>query len=202
MSCGVVPAHIGGMHQPTHPPVRGRRQASRAAFYIHLWIGVIFTVALLVIGVTGILLNHKRALGLMPDVAHEPLAPFRAALPLDSLAAIALAAVTVQDTSVARTSIDRMDVRPRNGFVKVRMRDAASTEVTVDLTSGRVLHTGPRGDVFFEKLHSGEAFGDGWILLSDGGAIALLVTLLTGYWLWLVPRLRQTRGAAAAESDA
>ena len=43
--------------------------------------------------------------------------------------------------------IDRMDARPRNGYVKVRLRDAASTEVTVDLASGRVLHVGPRGDV-------------------------------------------------------
>ena len=84
-----------------------------------------------------------------------------------------------------------MDVRPKDGFVKVRFRDAASTEVTVDLSTGGILHIGRRGDVFLEKLHSGEAFGDGWVLLSDAAAIALTILLITGYWLWLVPKWRR-----------
>lgn len=178
---------------------------TRVAFYAHLWLGVIFTTALVVISVTGILLNHKRGLGLMPDVANEPGRPFAESLPLARLADIAL------DT-VARASggdgealepavqVDRMDVRPRDGFVKVRMRDASSTEVTVDLASGRVLHVGPRGDVFLEKLHSGEIFGGlRWVLLSDAAAIALVVTLITGYWLWLVPKRPRVAGKAAGE---
>lgn len=167
-----------------------RQRLARVAFYSHLWLGVLFTVVLTVISVTGIALNHKRGLGLMPDVASEPTAPFARALPLDSLAAVALAAGGGTSAAVdpERASIDRMDVRPRDGYVKVRLRDAGSTEVTVDLTSGRVLHVGPRGDVFFEKLHSGEVLGDGWVLLSDAAAVALVALLVTGYWLWLAPK--------------
>ena len=86
------------------------------------------------------------------------------------------------------TAIDRMDVRPRDNIVKVRLRDAASTEVTLDLSTGAVLDKGRRGDVFLEKLHSGEIFGDGWVLLSDAAAIALTLVLISGYWLWLAPR--------------
>ena len=197
--------------KPTARPQPGARQrAARAAFYGHLWIGVIFTASLLVIAVTGILLNHKRALGLQPDVPHEPTAPFATSLPLDSLAGIALRAAAAAGAADAagepgdlhRATIDRMDVRPRDGYVKVRLRNAASSEVTVDVASGRVLHVGPRGDVFLEKLHSGEAFGGGWILLSDAAAVALVLTLLSGYWLWLAPRLRRARDAAATESEA
>lgn len=190
-----------------------RQRLARGAFYGHLWLGVLFTVVLTVISLTGIALNHKRGLGLMPDVPHEPTAPFAAALSLDSLGAIALAAApaagaanggptsaradaTAADAPAAdaaaadrrASSIDRMDVRPRDGYVKVRLRDPASTEVTVDLASGRVLHVGARGDVFLERLHSGEALGDGWVLLSDAGAVALVVLLATGYWLWLAPK--------------
>jgi len=142
--------------------------------------------------VTGILLNHKRGLGLMPDVPHEPTAPFGAALPLDSLARIALARAGPAAGTAAR-DVDRMDVRPRDGYVKVRLRDAASTEVTVDVASGRVLHVGRRGDVFLERLHSGETFGGRGVLLSDAAAVALTVTLITGYWLWLAPKLRRAR---------
>ncbi|HEX2208793.1 MAG TPA: hypothetical protein VHG93_14030 [Longimicrobium sp.] len=49
-----------------------------------------------------------------------------------------------------------MDVRPGDGFVKVRFDDHAVHEVTVDLASGRILHVGLRNHVFLEKLHSGE----------------------------------------------
>lgn len=169
---------------------------SRVAFYSHLWFGVLFTVVLAVIAVTGILLNHKRGLGLMPDVPHEVTAPFAASLPLDSLAVLALSAARDVPGLIDQTgtdpvkAIDRMDVRPRNGFVKIRLRDRASTEFTVDLANGAILHAGKRGDVFLEKLHSGETFGGNWILLSDAGAIALLITLVSGYWLWLAPKWR------------
>jgi hypothetical protein len=172
---------------------------SRAAFYIHLWLGVLSTVILIAISVTGVLLNHKRGLGLMPDVPHEPTGPIGAAIPLEALARAALEAAPEASRGewkpgdpVDIALIDRMDVRPRNGFVKVRLRDKASMEMTVDITTGRVIHVGRRGDVFLEKLHSGEAFGGlRFVLISDFGAIALVLTLITGYWLWLVPKLRR-----------
>ena len=174
---------------------------SRVAFYSHLWFGVIFTAALIVISITGILLNHKRGLGLMPDVPHEPSAPFAVSLPLDTLAAIALRAVA-KPTENAPTlrDVDRMDVRPRDGFVKVRMRDAGSTEVTVDIATGRVLHIGPRGDVFLEKLHSGEAFGGRGVLLGDAAAVVIVITIITGYWLWVTPKRRRSPEADATDT--
>ena len=174
-------------------PERRRHNLTRAAFYAHLWLGVVFTVVLTAISITGILLNHKRGLGLMPDVAHTPVDAFARALPLAQLGEIALRAVR-PDSAPDAAGIDRMDVRPRDGFVKVRLRDAASTEATIDLTTGRVLHIGPRGDAFLEKLHSGEIFGSRGVLLSDAAALALVITLITGVWLWLAPKLR--RGGA------
>ena len=190
-------------------PGRSRRKLGRVAFYTHLWLGVIGTVALLSISVTGILLNHKRALKLMPDVPHEPSAPFAASLSLERLAQAALEAAPPHARGSWRSGdpvdlalVDRMDVRPRDGFVKVRLRDKASMEMTVDLVSARVLHTGRRGDVFLEKLHSGEAFGSKGILLSDLAAVALVLTLITGYWLWLVPKLGRPAQPASEHEDA
>ncbi len=168
--------------------MRGREQrVSRFMFHAHLWLGVLFTALLLVVSVTGILLNHKRGLGLMPDVSHTPSGAFTASLPLAELANRALVAA---DVSGGEASIDRMDVRPRDGLVKVRLRDPASTEVTVDLVTGSILHIGGRGDVFLEKVHSGEALGSRWVLLSTVAAIALIVLLVSGYWLWLAPKSR------------
>jgi hypothetical protein len=187
--------------KPTAAPQR--RQFTRAAFYIHLWLGVVITVALVSISITGVLLNHKRGLGLMPEVPHEPTAPFAQAVSLERLALAALEAAPQESRGTWKsgdpldiTLIDRMDVRPRNGYVKVRLRDKASMEMTIDLASGNVVHVGRRGDVFLEKLHSGEIFGgQPFVILSDIAAIGLVLTLITGYWLWLAPKLR--RGPAA-----
>jgi uncharacterized iron-regulated membrane protein len=183
-----------------------RRTMTRVAFYTHLWLGVLSTIALIAICITGILLNHKRGLGLMPDVPHEPTAPFTSAISLDRLAYAALDAAPPSargewksGDSVDIGLIDRMDVRPRNGFVKVRLRDKASMEMTVDLASGKVVHVGRRGDVFLEKLHSGEAFGGRMVILSDIAAVALVLTLITGYWLWLVPKLSRSSQARDTE---
>lgn len=190
------------------PAARPRRRTlSRSAFYLHLWLGVVGTLALFAIAVTGVLLNHKRGLGLMPDISHEPRGEFNTALSLDRLAHAALVAAPPsargtwkEGDAVDISLIDRMDVRPRNGYVKVRLRDNASMEMTVDLVSGEVLHVGRRGDVFLEKLHSGEIFGgQPFVLLSDIAAIILVVTLITGYWLWLAPKLRGARSSGGAD---
>lgn len=157
-------------------------------FYAHLWLGVLFTVVLLGLSVTGIMLNHKRGLGLMPQVDNPAPRALGASLPLAALAERAREAAGLDE---AAAPVDRMDVRPDDGFVKVRFDDPAFTEVTVDLATGAALHVGERSDVFMEQLHSGELFGKRWVYLTDAAAVALTVLLISGYWLWLAPRWRR-----------
>ena len=59
---------------PPGAPPGTRRWFGRFAFHAHLWSGVLGSVVLLVVALTGIALNHKRALGLMPDVPPAPAA--------------------------------------------------------------------------------------------------------------------------------
>jgi uncharacterized iron-regulated membrane protein len=183
------------VERPPGGAVRDKRRRHRVtqwSLQLHLWLGIVVTVALTVIAITGVALNHKRGLGLMPDVPNESTGRLEGTLSLDSLARIGLdAAAPGQNAAVAQ--IDRMDVRPRDGFVKVRLRDIANSEATVDIHTGKVLHVGPRADVYFEKLHSGEIFGSQGILLSDVAAIALVIVLISGVWLWIAPKLK--RGA-------
>lgn len=166
---------------------RRPRHFSRWFYYLHRWLGVPATALLVVVSLTGILLNHKRALGLMPDVPNEPSGEFADALPLATLAGRASASL---DPMIVSHGIDRMDVRPSDGLVKVRYGDHRVTEVTVDIHTGDVLHVGERNDQFLERLHSGQLFGDLWVFLSDAGALALLGIMVTGYWLWLFPKSR------------
>lgn len=168
-------------------PRGDRRRTARVMFYAHLWFGVATTAMLLIVALTGVLLNHKRGLGLMPDVAHTPSGSFAESQPLWRLAEAASQRVGAE---VAAAGIDRMDVRPGDGVVKVRFNDPRVTEVDVDLVTGRPLATGARGDVFLEKLHSGEIMGRPWVLLSDIAAVGLAVALISGIWLWLYPKSR------------
>lgn len=178
---------------PTEPTRRRRvlgpvtRFVARSAFYIHLWIGVLATVFIIVVSITGILLNHKVRLGYQASVDNAEPALLNAAM---SLAELVDRARSV-DPALAAVAVDRMDVRPDDGLVKVRFEDATTTEVILRLDDGRVLSTAPRGDVFLERLHSGELFGDRWVLLSDVTAIGLMVLMVSGLWLWLFPRWRQ-----------
>lgn len=171
------------LHRPRNDTVRS---FSRWTFHIHLWMGVVLTVLILVVSVTGVMLNHKRGLGLMPDVESPPAAPFENALPLAELARRATEAVGAAGTA----GVDRMDVRPADGIVKVRFSDLEVHEATVDLATGQVIHVGLRNDVFLEKLHSGEIFGAQGVLLSDLAAIGLTLLVLSGFWIWLYPRSR------------
>ena len=166
---------------------RRPKRFARGVYYVHRWLGVGATALLIVVCITGILLNHKKSLGLMPDVPNEPSGPFPEALPLSVLADNAAAAV---DPDVASAGINRMDVRPSDGLVKVRFEDRRVTEVTVDINTGEVLWIGLRNDDFIERLHSGQIFGDLWVLISDAGAIFLLTIMVSGYWLWLYPKSR------------
>ncbi len=170
-----------------NPPTRRRklRRVARASFHLHLWLGVLSTGVLILVAITGILLNHKRPLGLMPDVPNQPGGRFEDAL---SLAQLAQRADVAVGPGIASEGVDRMDVRPADGLIKVRYHDRAVTEATVDINTGAVLHVGARNDVFLEKLHSGEIFGSNWILLTDVAAVLLVIVLITGYWLWLYPK--------------
>jgi uncharacterized iron-regulated membrane protein len=162
------------------------RSLARWMFNGHLWLGIIISGFLMVICITGILLNHKRGLGLMPDVPYDATGEFASALPMAELVRIAGEAAP----GAAERGVDRLDVRPRSGIMKVRFRDDVVTEVTIDINNGRVLHVGERNDVFLEKLHSGEIFGSRWVLLSDFVAVVIVVLIISGYWLWLFPRSR------------
>ena len=93
---------------------RRPRRLARGIYYIHRWLGVAATATLVIVCITGILLNHKRELGLMPDVPNSPSGPFSQALALSELASRASDAVPPE---ISAFGIDRMDVRPADGLV-------------------------------------------------------------------------------------
>lgn len=159
-------------------------------YKLHLWLGIITAVIVLVMSVTGILLNHKRALGFMVDPRPDATAPTDQALPLAELVRLGIEAFNHPDYS-DESAINRMDFRPSRGIIKVRFRDPETTEVILNVITGEVISIAPRQDVWLEHLHSGELFGDDWVILSDIGAVGLIILTFTGIYIWIFPALRK-----------
>ncbi len=88
--------------------------------------------------------------------------------------------------------IDRLDVRPDKGIVKIRGNNR--WEIQVDTKTAEVLQVAYRRSDLIESLHDGSWFHDRaklWIFLPS--AIVLLALWITGVYLWLGPHLRRRR---------
>ena len=88
--------------------------------------------------------------------------------------------------------INRLDVRPSKGMVKVRAQN--DWEIQIDLAKGNVLQTAYRRSDLIETIHDGSFFHDNvklWLFLPSG--IVLFLLWLTGIYMFFQPRLARWR---------
>lgn len=91
--------------------------------------------------------------------------------------------------------VDRLDVRPSKGMVKVRAKNR--WEVQLDAANGDVLSVNYRRSDLIEQIHDGSFFGDPaklWVFLP--AALILLGLWVSGVYLWLLPHLVKRRRRA------
>lgn len=89
--------------------------------------------------------------------------------------------------------VDRLDVRPSKGVVKVRAR--SGWEVQVDAKTGEVLQAAVRRSDLIESLHDGSFFHEKvklWIFLPAGLILAGLWG--TGIYLFFLPLWKRRTG--------
>ena len=82
--------------------------------------------------------------------------------------------------------VDRLDVRPGKGVVKVRAKNR--WEIQVDTATGEVLQAAYRRSDLIESLHDGSFFHEKaklWVFLPSG--LVLLGMWLTGIYLFFLP---------------
>lgn len=161
---------------------------------LHRWGALVSALPVLVVLVTGLFLQLKKDWAWVqpPTQAGSISAP---ALPFDR---VLEAARAVPEAEVASwDDIDRLDVRPGKGVVKVRCVNR--WELQLDAATGELLSSTLRRSDLIESLHDGSWFGDGiklWVFLP---AAAVLTGLwFTGVYLWWLPhgvRRRRRRTA-------
>lgn len=150
----------------------------------HAWISICFAVPLIVVILSGILLQLKKQLPFVQPVersgvTHEPVAT-----PTQYLEAINRGK---QDGEVTWKDIQRVDIRPSKGIAKVILK--SDVEYQIDLGTGHILQRELRMSDFIESLHDGSFFaGD----ISKLGvflpaAIGLLILWLSGIYMFWLP---------------
>lgn len=163
---------------------------------VHYWTSFVIALPLLAIIATGLLLQLKkqsawvqpveqRGTGTVPEVGLDRI--------LEQVMGLPDMGVTGWD------DIDRLDVRPAKGLVKVLL--VSGYEVQIDLGTGAVLQTAYRRSDLIESLHDGSFFGGDWtklgLFLPTG--VALLLLWLGGMWMWWIPFVAKRRVRRAAQ---
>lgn len=155
---------------------------------LHRWIGSGMALFITITAVTGILLGWKKNFTtLQPETKNgisSNMDQWKSISAIGSAASKALDAAGIRDNPV-----DRFDVRPDQGIVKVLFRDGY-WEVQVDGVSGEVLSVARRHSDWIEHIHDGSIFSEAFKLVyTNLLGITLLTLTCTGLFLWVAPKI-------------
>lgn len=160
---------------------------------VHYWGSIAIALPMLVMIASGLLLQFKKQWTWVQPQEHrgtgrEPVLGFD-----EILARVReLPEMNVKSWD----DVNRMDVRPGRGMVKVWLQNGH--EVQVDLGTGRVLQTAYRRSDLIESIHDGSFFAGNWtklgLFLPTG--LIVFVLWLSGLWMFWVPFAAKRRAKA------
>ncbi len=164
-------------------------RAFRLLWSMHRWVGVSIGVAMLVTATTGFLLLKKKDWEWMqPPVTVGQPGPIATLKPLQDVYA-AVFALGLPEFRV-EADIARLDFRPLQGVHKLVSRHH-QLEVQVCATTLRVSEPRRRMSDWIEQIHDGSWFGEiAHVAIAPIAAAGLLFLSLSGYFMWLWPKLR------------
>lgn len=164
---------------------------------LHRWGAVACAVPLLLVIVTGLLLQVKKQFAWVQPPTQTGSVDY----PQISLDQILDAAMSSQDAGIESwNDVDRLDVRPGKGIVKVKSKN--DWELQIDLGSAKILSSKYRRSDLIESLHDGSWFNDAaklWVFLPNG--LVLLALWFTGAFLWYLPFSAKRKKKQRAQSS-
>jgi uncharacterized iron-regulated membrane protein len=163
---------------------------------LHRWGAVVVALPLIVILVTGVILQLKKSSGWIQPPSQTGLAG-ELTIGFDRILEVAR---SVPEAEVETwDDIDRLDVRPSKGMVKVRCRNRR--EIQIDTATGEILQVALRRSDLIESIHDGSFFHEGarlWVFLP--AALVLTGLWFTGLYLFVRPYLVRRRNRAQRTS--
>lgn len=156
---------------------------------LHRWGAILALLPMVIIIVSGIILQLKKEVAAIQPPTQEG-SGSQLSISFDRILEVAK---TVPQAEIASwDDIDRLDVRPSKGMVKVRGKNR--WEVQIDTHSGEVLQVAVRRSDLIESIHDGSYFHDGfklWVFLPAG--LILVVLVITGVYLFFLPHLAKRK---------
>ena len=158
---------------------------------IHRWGAVIVVAPVLVVICSGLLLQLKKQVAWV----QPPEQRTAVAEPAMSWSTIFAAAQAIPGGGVTSwNDIDRVDVRPEKGILKITTKN--NWEAQLALGTAEVLQVAYRRSDVIETLHDGSFFGEPLKLgLFFPAGIVLLILWCTGVYLWALPYLTRRKRA-------
>lgn len=158
---------------------------------LHRWGAIGIGLPLVLVIASGILLQVKKQVPWVQPAETRT----TVSVPAMSWDVILAAAKAMPEAGVQSwDDIDRLDVRPGKGILKVITK--SHWEAQLALADGAVLQVAYRRSDLIETLHDGSFFGDVaklGIFLPSG--VVLFVLWMTGIYLWLLPYLMKRKRA-------
>ena len=155
----------------------------------HRWASIVTALPILIVIGSGLLLQVKKE----SDWVQPPTQQGTGAVPSLGWDAL-LARLRADERTGIRSwaDIDRIDVRPDKGVIKVVGHDGLETQL--DATTGEVLQVAVRRSDVIEAIHDGSWFHESaklWLFLPVAVVLALL--WLTGVYLFFVQQGRRRK---------
>lgn len=154
---------------------------------IHRWAAIVTALPVLVVVLSGAVLQMKKELDWIQPPTKKGVGK-ELALSFDQILKIA---TTGPEAKIKGWSdIDRLDVRPGKGVVKVQAKNR--WEIQIDTTNGKVLQVAVRRSDLIESIHDGSFFHENlklWVFLPS--AIVLAGIWGTGVYLFLFPYMNR-----------
>lgn len=164
-------------------------KASRLNRLIHRWGSILIALPTLCVLLTGVALQlKKQSSWIQPSTQSGA-----EGLPTLSFAQVLETAKLVPEAEIRSwDDIDRLDVRPDKGMLKVRSKNR--WEIQLDTGTGEILQVAFRRSDLIESLHDGSFFSD-WIKLMIFLPTALVLVILwgTGVYLFFLPQLAKRK---------
>ncbi len=156
---------------------------------VHKWLSIVIAIPLLMVFITGILLLTKKEFAFI----QPPTAKGESTVPSISFDRVLSIASSVEQAQISNwDDIERLDVRPSKGIIKIRGRNRI--EIQIDGQSGNILHVATRRSDFIESIHDGTFFQQNanlWLMLPT--AIIAIIMSITGIIMFFIPYFKKKR---------
>ncbi|MEM9101439.1 MAG: PepSY-associated TM helix domain-containing protein [Pseudomonadota bacterium] len=172
------------------------KKLNRYSRKIHFWGAIIIAFPVVIVIGSGLLLQLKKELDWVQPPTMKA-TPYALSLSFDQI--LQHAKKSTQAQIQTWEDIDRLDVRPKKGIVKIRAKNG--WEVQLDLENGQVLHQAFRRSDLIESIHDGSFFHDqARLLIFLPAAIVLFLLWLTGMYMFCVTLLYRRRSHRKARA--